>query len=69
MADQVARRVARFNSHEEAEEADAEYYASLTPLERLEILLELNRRWSPDGDAEAAGAIARVCRVIRSSPG
>ena len=40
MADQVARRVARFNSHEEAEEADAENYDSLTPLERLEILLE-----------------------------
>lgn len=30
-----------YNSHKEAEEADSKYYASLSPNQRVEILLEL----------------------------
>jgi hypothetical protein len=37
-----------FSSFEEADEADARYYASLTPEERLRILIDLRDRAHPD---------------------
>ena len=37
----VEKKVAKFRSFEEAEKADREFYARLTPQARLEILLEL----------------------------
>jgi hypothetical protein len=37
----MERVVRRFDSFEEADRAEAEYYAALTPAQRLEILLDL----------------------------
>jgi hypothetical protein len=51
-----------FNSFEESERADREYYLSLTPQERLEILFELIHQW--DGD-EADKGFERVYRITR----
>jgi hypothetical protein len=62
------RRVAVFRSHEDAEKADKEYYLSLTPLERLEILLELNRQW-PRPDVESSERFQGFCRVIKRPRG
>jgi hypothetical protein len=39
--DVVDRTVAKFSSHAEAGQATREYYRSLTPQQRIEILLEL----------------------------
>ena len=52
-------------SFEEADRADKEYYQRLTPHERLEILLELNRRWRMSHHAEAADRPARVYRIVK----
>jgi hypothetical protein len=54
-------------SFEECDRADRAFYRSLTPLERLEILLELNRRWPANGDAEASQRLERVYRIIKLS--
>jgi hypothetical protein len=48
-------------SHDEAEEADNAYYRSLTPEQRLDILLELTR---PD---EAQPRLERVYRMVELS--
>ena len=56
-----------FRSHEASDESDRDYYRSLTPEQRLEILLELNSRWRHQDDAAPTGRLARVCRVIRSA--
>ncbi|GAA5482545.1 hypothetical protein [Haloferula sargassicola] len=48
-------------SHWEAEEADNAYYRSLTPEQRLDILLELTR---PD---EAQPRLERVYRIVELS--
>ena len=48
--DQVTKRefvIQKFNSHEEADEANVKYMKSLTPEQRLEIFFELNSR-QPD---------------------
>ena len=39
------RTVAIFSSHEDADAADRTYYASLTPQQRLDLQLELIRRY------------------------
>ncbi len=57
----MERHVAKFSSFEEADRADKEYYRSLTPQERIQILLELNRRWP--GWAEGQ-RMARVCKIV-----
>ena len=49
-----------FRSHEEADKADREYYRSLTPEERIKIVLELRNL-----DPRINDGFARVCRVIR----
>jgi hypothetical protein len=53
-------------SFEESDRADREYYHSLTPHERLEILLELNSRWPRSGDDETREGLARVYRIVKS---
>lgn len=55
-------------SFEEADRADKDYYHGLTPLKRLEILLELNKRW-PQTDASTPPRFQRVCKIIKRSPG
>jgi hypothetical protein len=54
--------IRRFESHEEADEEDRRYYASLTAEERLEILLELIDRYR-SGYGEAAERFERVYRI------
>lgn len=56
-----------FRSFEERERTDKEYYQSLSPQERIEILLELNRRLSTSGYHEAFERLERVYRVIELS--
>jgi hypothetical protein len=57
----VEKIVRVFRSLEEADEADLRVYASLSPEERLKILIELRDRRHPDA---AEQGLARVCRVV-----
>jgi hypothetical protein len=59
--DKTAFRV--FSSFEEAEAADREYYRSLSPTERLDIMLWLREYYSPYSD-ELTKGFERVCRII-----
>lgn len=52
--------VRTFNSHSEAEKAEREYYRSLTPEERLNILLELVEQ----GNRDAPKGFERVYRIV-----
>jgi hypothetical protein len=62
-------RVAQvFDSFEEAERADDEYYASLTPEERVDILLEMIERYR-SSLGEAAERFERVHRIVELSRG
>jgi hypothetical protein len=54
-----------FKSFAEAEEADKKFYQSLTPAQRIEILLILRSRYqSTDATRER---LKRVCRIIKRS--
>lgn len=55
-----------FDSLEQAEQADDEYYASLTPTQRVEILLELVAQYR-ESLGEAAERFERVYRVVELS--
>ena len=55
-----------FNSFAEAEEADRKYYQSLTPAQRIEILLILRSRIKLNDD-EPRGRLKRVYRIIQRS--
>ena len=57
-----------FRSFEEADRADDAYYASLTPEERLDILLDIIERYR-SSLGEAAERFERVHRVIELSRG
>ena len=54
-----------FRSFAEAERADREYYRSLTPSERIQILLMLRKQHY--GSDEIANKFQRVCRIIKRS--
>ena len=54
--------VRKFATFQEADEADARFDASLSPEERLRILIELRDRRHPDA---AEQGLARVCRVVK----
>ena len=58
----MERVVTRFRSREEAEEAEHQYYARLSPKERVDLLLELVAQASEATD-EAESRLARVCRI------
>ena len=60
------RVVAKFSSFQEAERADREYYRSLTPQQRLDLLLELNEAFRKEGDA-ASERLERVYRITELS--
>ncbi len=51
-----------FRSFEEADKADAAYYRSLTPAQRLDILLELVKEGQPRHEAERG--LERVYRIV-----
>ena len=55
-----------FSSFEEAEDADRAFYASLTPRERLEILLDLVQR-QRESMREAPEGFERVYRIAELS--
>jgi len=55
-----------FHSFTEAEEADKKYYQSLTPAQRIEILLIL-RSMVKRNDDEPRGRLKRVYRIIKRS--
>ena len=55
-----------FNSFDEADQADIEYYASLTPQQRLDIMLDLVAAYRKSL-GEAGERFERVCRVIELS--
>ena len=61
----VNKVVAIAHSFTEAERADKEYYQGLTPLERLAIMLELNRRWSEPTHTDSAPGFQRVYRIVK----
>jgi hypothetical protein len=52
-------------SFEEADRADREYYQSLTPVQRLEILFDQNRHWPKDEPVQHFEGLARVYRIIK----
>jgi hypothetical protein len=54
-------------SFQECDRADKEYYHSLTPLKRLEILLELNNRLRATDDGGHSERLERVYRIIKLS--
>ena len=55
-----------FSSFEEADEADARYYASLTPEERLRILIDLRDLAHPDAAEQGLARVYRVTQLERS---
>ena len=57
------KTVVKFNSFADAQRADRRYYLSLTPQQRLDILLELVARHRDTHDDAAEGP-ARICRVV-----
>jgi hypothetical protein len=67
----VVEKVFRiFHSFEESEKADKEYYLSLTPEERLEILFELIERYKTwYGQHEVEPRSNWPCRIIKLKDG
>ena len=57
--EQVLRKFATF---QEAEEADRAYYRSLTPAERLSMMLDLIY---PEGGDAATARFERVYRIVK----
>ena len=62
----MQKNVSVFSSFREAEEADRQFYASLTPQQRLDILLELIAADRESFD-EAPQRFERVYRVVELS--
>ena len=60
----VQRTVQIFKSFAEATAADMEYYRSLSPAQRLDIMLFLREHCSPYSD-ELTHSFKRVCRIIK----
>ena len=59
--------MAKFSSHQEAEQAELAYYRSLTPEQRLDILLELIETSRKEDDA-ASERFERVYRIVKLTP-
>lgn len=62
----MEKTVQTFASHDEASAADHAYYRSLTPQERLNLLLDIVRQHQETMD-EAATRFERVHRVVELS--
>lgn len=60
----MQRVLQRFRSFDEADAADDAYYASLTPQERVDLLLDLVAAYR-ESLGEAAQRFERVCRVTQ----
>lgn len=55
-----------FNSFEDADQADVDYYASITPQERVDILLDMIAAYR-ESLGETGERLERVYRVIELS--
>ena len=64
----MERVVQVFSSLVDADHADEEYYANLTPTERVDILLDLIEQHGRSFGA-VADRLERVCRVAQLSQG
>lgn len=62
----VQRDVRVFDGFSEADEADRQYYDSLEPQQRVDILLELVQRYR-ESLGEAAQRFERVHRIVELS--
>ena len=62
----MERKVAKFSSHQQADEATLAYYRSLSPQQRLDILQELIDSSRKQGDA-ASERLERVYRISKLS--
>jgi hypothetical protein len=62
----MERRVQVFRSFEEAERAENAYYASLSPQQRVDLLLDLLEAWR-ESCGHADQGLARVHRVVKLS--
>ena len=60
----MERKVQIFKSFAEAKEADKKYYHSLTPAQRIQILLLLRYQYYGD---ELNNKFVRVCRIVKRS--
>lgn len=60
----MEKKVQKFSSFGEAEKAEREYYRSLTPEQRIEILLELIARYRQRDD-ESSERLERVYRITK----
>ena len=64
----MERVIRRFKTFEDAERADEEYYASLTPAERVDILLGLIEQYE-HSRGTASQRFERVYRVTQLTRG
>ena len=62
----MKRTIEVFNSFAEAEEANKEYYRSLSPNQRIALLLVLRDQYRPYPN-EVTEGFKRVCRIIKRS--
>jgi len=62
----VEKIVQVFHSFEEAGKAEREYYARLTPQERIEIITKLRQQHDPDADQHGFARVYRVAKLERS---
>ena len=58
----MERVAKKFRSFAEAEQAEKEYYLSLSPKERMDILADLIRQKYPD---YASSRLERVYRIVK----
>ena len=58
------RVIAKFTSFEEADRADRDYYQSLTPQQRLDLLFEMIALHHQGDDSSSKG-FARVYRIVK----
>ena len=61
----MEKAVRIFGSHQEADEADEQYFRSLTPQQRLDVLLEL--LWRGRKRDDAVERLERVYRIVELS--
>jgi hypothetical protein len=57
----------KFNSFVESERADREYYRSLTPQQRLDILLDLMAKAYPEAVSQPLERVYRIVKLHKNS--
>jgi len=62
----MERKVQIFKSFAEAKEADKTYYHSLTPAQRIDIMLRLRNQYRPYGDDRTENFV-RVFSIVKLS--